>query len=314
MRELNLGGSDGKNELGIWRAAIFILLCAAAFFALSYRVQAAVVVLDPGHGGAGTSGSGAIYDPYVEKALTMDVANKLKDELSAAGVTVYMTRSSDVAVSLPQRAAYAKSVGADLLVSLHFNASGPHDKTGTEVWASAYGDFASIGRGVGNQILAQISALGLPSKGVKSKLGDRGDYYAMVRNSVIQGIPGIIVEHCFIDHPYDRAILASVGTAGLAHADAAGILNYISSVGGVIPKPAPVTLPTAATASGPTTAHGCPVDAQGNVAYTDGDGETVIFSSGDWNYLLSLWSYTGDPEAMLHTQSVATLRTLLSQR
>ncbi len=293
-------------------AAVFICCTAVS----AGEAEAAVVVIDPGHGGtAGSEGIGAIYDPYVEKNLTLELANKLRDELAAAGVTVYMTRTSDAGLSLEQRAAYAKSVGANLMVSIHFNASGPHDKTGAEVWTSAYGDFQSIGHAAASHILPQLTALGLSSKGIKTKTGSRGDYYGIIRNGVSNMVPTIIVEHCFIDNPYDRSILASVGTSAFAHADAVGIINYIYSVGGVIPTPAPVTIsaPASAGPSGTATKYGCPIDSAGNVTYTDAGGASVVISGADWNWLLSQWSYTGDAEYYLHTLPASQIQTLLQQ-
>ena len=83
------------------------------------------IVLDPGHG---SSDSGATQKTangtlLVEKEQNLIVANKLKDLLEASGATVYMTRTTDKALSNTQRYEYANSTGADVLVSLHMNGS-----------------------------------------------------------------------------------------------------------------------------------------------------------------------------------------------
>ncbi len=148
---------------GFSKISLFAAVLSAVFFLSAAEAMAGVVVLDPGHGGSGTEGSGAIYAPFVEKALNLDVATKVRDELAAAGVTVHMTRTTDTALSLPQRAAIAKSYDADLLVSIHFNASGPHDKTGCEVWSSLFGNHNLVGRELGSQVLGQLTSLGLES-------------------------------------------------------------------------------------------------------------------------------------------------------
>ena len=292
-------------------------LAAGLTIALSASAFAATVVLDPGHGGIGTSGAGATYPPYVEKYLTLDVASKVKAELEAAGVTVYMTRSSDVSLDLVQRALYAKSVNADMLVSIHFNASGPHDKFGTEVWTSAFGNGLYTGVGLAQQILPQFQALGFASKGVKTRLGDQGDYYGIIRHCTTLGIPAVIVEQCFIDNAYDRAILASKGTAALAHADAQGIINYLNNAG--VPTSSAASAPAAyesekvaATGSAGTTHYGFPIDPSGNVTYSDGSTQ-VVFSAADWNWLLSQWSYTPDPEAQLKTIPAGDLQKLVQE-
>ena len=77
------------------------------------RSRNKVVVLDPGHGG---SDGGASANGLVEKNLTLKIAQYCKEELEKyAGVTVYMTRSMDVAVDLEERVQKAKNWGADVL-------------------------------------------------------------------------------------------------------------------------------------------------------------------------------------------------------
>ena len=284
-----------KTVLTIMTLIMTVFLAQSAF--------AGVVVIDPGHGGIGTEGSGAIYAPYVEKALTLSVAEQLRTELANAGVTVYMTRETDTPMSLDQRAAYAKSVGANLMVSLHFNASGPHDKTGCEVWSSAFGNHAVVGRQLGSQVLGQLSALGLESKGVKVKLGDRGDFYGLIRNSVAQGVPAIIIEHCFLDYPTDRAVLERVGTAGLAHADATAIIGFLSGGTGQ-------SLMNGTLDVSPVSAASLPA-VSGTVGAATPSPLAASFTPQEWSWLLSQWAYTGNAEAIINTKSVAELRQLL---
>lgn len=309
-------------------AAMFIFVAAGAVQANAY-----VLVLDPGHGGPGSTGLGCTYPPYSEKGLTLDVATKLKAELSdIPGLTVYLTRTSDTYLSLEQRALYAQSVNADMMISLHFNSSGPHDKTGTEVWTSAFGNNFTLGASLGQQLLQQYTAMGLESKGVKTRLGDRGDYYGIIRNGVAAGVPTIILEHCFLDYPTDRSILEAKGTQGFAHADAVGIYNFLNSNYGLArgqaapaastensskkdtkssEKSEAAAADTSAIAS--QTKYGFPVDAAGNVYYTDASGSKATFSSSDWTWLLSQWSYTTDAEFHLKSLPVTDLQTLLSR-
>ncbi len=298
-------------------------------------VMAATIVLDPGHGGAGTAGAGCIYPPYMEKALTLDLANKLKAELAGVpGLTVHMTRTSDVEMALDQRAAYAKSVGADFLISIHFNSSGPHDKTGTEVWTSAFGDNFIKGYHLGQQVLSQYTAMGLESKGVKTKLGTEGDYYGIIRHGVANGIPTIIIEHCFLDNPYDRSVYEKNGNAGFAHADAVAIINYARNTWGIdgaaqaaqTQNKAAAAQTSQANTAGSTPAAAAPaaaavsktkygflVDGAGNVHYQDASGGAEIFSASEWRKLLANWSYTSDPEFFLKSVSATELRAVLGK-
>ncbi|MEY4840314.1 MAG: hypothetical protein RLZZ374_1222 [Cyanobacteriota bacterium] len=78
------------------------------------------VVIDPGHGGPdpGAVGIGNLR----ETDVVLDVSLQVAQLLQAKGVQVLMTRTSEVDVDLPPRAALANSSGADLFLSVHANA------------------------------------------------------------------------------------------------------------------------------------------------------------------------------------------------
>lgn len=82
-----------------------------------------LVLIDPGHGGrdpGAISGSGTI----AEKALTLQFARELRDRLAANGrVRIAMTREDDAYLTLEQRAALARRLGATLYVSLHMDSA-----------------------------------------------------------------------------------------------------------------------------------------------------------------------------------------------
>ena len=86
-----------------------------------------VIVIDPGHGGI-NAGTICTYDGHAEKEFTLDWARRLVPLLTSNGWTVYLTRTSDVDVSLSNRVAFAESHHADLFVSLHFNSAAPDKK------------------------------------------------------------------------------------------------------------------------------------------------------------------------------------------
>ena len=92
----------------------------------------ATVVLDPGHGG---SDSGASGPRGTEKAYALDVALAARDQLTHAGFRVEMTRSTDVAVSLEDRVAFANRFPNAIFISIHFN-SAPAG-SGVETYALA---------------------------------------------------------------------------------------------------------------------------------------------------------------------------------
>jgi len=296
-----------RSDMMISSKKFFIALFTALTL-LTLPVEAATVMIDPGHGGAGTEGAGAIYPPYMEKSLTLDVAGKLCEELNAAGISAAMTRTSDTALSLPERASIAKNSGAKLLVSIHFNASGAHDKTGSAVWTSMYGNHYKVGAECGGQILSNLTSLGFVNKGVWTKAGSQGDYYGVIRYGTASGIPTIIVEHCYMDNATDRGILESVGTGGLAHADAAGIKGFFNGATG-----------QALLNGGVDLAQANPVAAgvvKGSAGSSGGGNVTNLkanFSDAEWKWLLSQWAYTGNAEAVMATVPLSDLKALVDE-
>ena len=93
-----------------------------------------VIVIDAGHGGQDT---GTQNKPFKmdEKTYTIDVANRLRILLANQGYKVVMTRTDDRFVPLQQRADIANKAGADLFISIHFNAvSGAPDVHGSETY------------------------------------------------------------------------------------------------------------------------------------------------------------------------------------
>lgn len=96
-----------------------------------------LVVIDPGHGGVdpGAVGAGGV----LEKAIVLDIALKLRDELERAGqARVLMTRADDRFLSLAERVRLAREAQASLFVSLHADAlSSAQDVRGATVYTAS---------------------------------------------------------------------------------------------------------------------------------------------------------------------------------
>lgn len=199
-----------------------------------------VIVLDPGHGGAFV---GAANNGFVEKDLTLRLAGLVREELKDhPEVEVLLTRetdeelSSDLVRDLELRAEYAKEHGADALVSLHFNGSSAHDLNGAIVYVSCREHVTAESTALGKAILEQLKDLGLDSHGTRvrysndmvDEAGNKLDYYAINRHCAARDIPGIIVEHCYMDSSVDRRFFdTDEALKRLARADAEGILTYL---------------------------------------------------------------------------------------
>lgn len=80
-----------------------------------------VIVLDPGHGG---KDFGACENGAKEKDINLNVAKKLHNMIEKElndEVKVVMTRSTDVYLTLQERADVANDAGGDLFMSIHVN-------------------------------------------------------------------------------------------------------------------------------------------------------------------------------------------------
>lgn len=206
-----------------------------------------VVVLDPGHD---ASHLGARANNLKEEELTFKIANYCKEELEQySGVTVFMTRTSTACphpgttstVCNSNRVAYAKSVGANVYVSIHLNSNVSTSPNGAEVYypnSSYNAQVGNNGKQLAQKIQDKLVALGLGNRGIKimnsqdgSKYpdGSLADYYGVIKNSKLNGFPGIIIEHAFVSNPSDASFLSSEDNLKkLGVADAQGIAEYFS--------------------------------------------------------------------------------------
>lgn len=99
-----------------------------------YRV--ARVVIDPGHGGfdPGAVGPGGLK----EKDVTLALGIELHERLSRRGtLRCFLTRTGDYFVPLGGRTSAANQYRADLLISLHINASRDRAPSGAETYYCA---------------------------------------------------------------------------------------------------------------------------------------------------------------------------------
>lgn len=193
-----------------------------------------IVVLDPGHGG---DDSGAAANGAKERDLNMKVALYCKQYLERYdNVTVYLTRSDNKTYyTLAERAQIAANKGADLLISLHFNANNSHRITGTEAYVSHLEEYTL--KGLADNIVQNLHQLGPDNRGVKIRESENNtywidgirlaDYYGMIRNPAYHEIPATIVEHCFIDSS-DYANFANTDAKlkAMGEADAKAVVTY----------------------------------------------------------------------------------------
>jgi N-acetylmuramoyl-L-alanine amidase len=209
------------------------------------------ICLDPGHGGKDTGNRvGGGFFGHSEKTYTLALALELRDQLKKLGFNVVLTRSTDTYVELPVRPEIANRRGADLFVSLHFNAAqagkneveGPETYCITPVGAASSnaqgegsGDGATPANRYENQSLvfayrmekALVQNLGVVDRGV------RRARFAVLRDTTM---PAILIEGGYMTHPVEsKKIYDSTYRGELAAAIIKGIAAYQK-----VMSPAPV--------------------------------------------------------------------------
>jgi N-acetylmuramoyl-L-alanine amidase len=211
--------------LAAWLTALLLLLTTPVD-----------VALDPGHSRAdvGAAGSG-LY----EYRLTLDLAQRTRARLEAAGLSVRLTREDDQPLTpllqpgetdnirREQEARIAAGMPARLYVSLHFNA-GPAALRGTETYYNR-------DRGEGDWLLADalqrnvVALLGSVDRGVRSDLaaGKPYGHFFSLRGPVASAL----VESLFLSNAADAALLREDWTLdALADGVAQGIFEYLAAV------------------------------------------------------------------------------------
>lgn len=228
------------------RVFLYGLIFSLCIFPLSVKARQTspkkdlCIVIDPGHGGIQ---SGTQRGTVEEKTLNLKIAQYLKEALEKyKGVAVSLTRDGDYDVSLTDRTQYSVDKNADLMVSIHNNATGDcaaYDN-GCTVLAAKDGykqELVDEEQKLACNILNELSALGIENQGIllrdseaneKYENGELADYYAIIRGGVLKDIPTVLVEHAFVDDDsdFENYLSSDAKLKALAEADAKGIARY----------------------------------------------------------------------------------------
>ncbi len=206
-------------------------------------IKVRTICIDPGHGG---NDPGYQVGSNDEKKYTLLLAQEVRDQLKAAGFRVVLTRTTDVKIPLEERTALAGKGGADLFISLHFNASetARNEVKGTEIFCcTPAGAHSTNARGEGdtqrvtgnhtdekNMLLAYemqksyAKNLGIEDRGVKRAR------FQVLREATM---PAILIEGGFMSHPAEgKKIYDPAYRKQMARAIVEGVLAYKSEVRG----------------------------------------------------------------------------------
>ncbi|ACB84661.1 N-acetylmuramoyl-L-alanine amidase [Natranaerobius thermophilus] len=177
------------------------------------------IFIDPGHGG---SNSGAIgQNGLKEKEVALDVSLRTRDMLEELGADIYMSRESDIQVSLDERVEMATDSNADIFVSVHANAHPNNDIHGTETFYSSERsplDF-ELAEALQNSLLHSLQ---------RNNRGVKDSSFRVLRNATM---PAALVELAFLSHEKEEELLKKDEfREKAAEAIVEGILNYDKTV------------------------------------------------------------------------------------
>ena len=173
------------------------------------------VFIGVGHGGSDSGAVGYI----VEKDVNLTMALACRDFLVANGVEVRMSRAKDEEDPINEEVRECNAYNPDLAIDVHNNSGGGD---GFEAYYTIHG---GTGKMLAQNIEKQVIKIGQNSRGCKTRQGQRGDYYAFVRDTKC---PAVICEGVFVD---SKADAEQAGTAakqqafGVAYAK--GILDTL---------------------------------------------------------------------------------------
>jgi N-acetylmuramoyl-L-alanine amidase len=176
------------------------------------RLRGKTIILDPGHGGDDPGALSGRGKP--EKDLTLDTALKAAELLRAKGAKVLLTRNEDRRSNLYDVVDFANRSGADIIVSIHYNATDLASIGGTETYY--YNPLSRRFAAVMHEAIV---------RGVDRK--DRGLHrvrFYIVKNA---RIPSVLLEPAYLSNNDENELINSAAfREKVAAAIVQGVINY----------------------------------------------------------------------------------------
>lgn len=206
-----------------------LLGCVGCSRDVGAPLQAGTVLIDPGHGGF--DGGAVAEDGTTEKHLNLAIAQCLRDMLYICGVSVEMTRQTDIGLE----SSYADSIRekkssdmqqrlsmyeeADLVISIHQNHFSIPKYSGTQVFYSPnHPDSAALAETIRQSVIKYIQ----PQNTRELKQATDGIYLLYHTDT-----PTVLVECGFLSNPEEREKLKMPAyQQQMAFSILAGFWNY----------------------------------------------------------------------------------------
>lgn len=219
------------------------------------------IVLDPGHGGhdLGTVGPKGLCEKDLTLALALELKVLLEEDL---GAEVFLTRSTDMFISLEERTAIANQHHADLFVSIHANSSRIRSISGVETYfldfakTNAEREIAARENATSSSTISDLEDL-IKKIARADKSAESRELASIMQTKLVQGarkvipatqnrgvrsapfvvliganMPSILAEVAFISNPRDERLLnKKTNQKALAKALYSGIAGYMETLG-----------------------------------------------------------------------------------
>lgn len=162
------------------------------------RLSGKRIVIDPGHGGAHPGG--AVGD-VTEAGLVSDIARRLEGRMSAAGMEALLSHGPQDCPSDSERAAFANTAGADVVLSLHVDANPSPAANGLAAFHFGTGNGATstVGEALAGYIHRELLA--------RTRMTDCGVHPRPWELLRLTRMPAVRVEIGYLTNASDRAAL-----------------------------------------------------------------------------------------------------------
>ena len=176
------------------------------------------IAIDAGHGGDNEGASGGA-SKVLEKNYTLLIAEDLQKILRTAGVrNIFMTRTKDTTLSMPERIAMLKTFDPHFLISIHLNSASSDTVSGTSTYYR-YPGFRPLSMAILNRMLT----LGL------KEFGNVGNFNFSLNGPT--DYPNALVEVAFLSNPEDeKRILKPAFRKAVAQKIYLGILDWLREI------------------------------------------------------------------------------------
>lgn len=175
-----------------------------------------VIVIDAGHGG---KDCGALRGDITEKAINLEVCQRLQKILQKKGYKVYMTRTDDTYLSLEDRTVFTERINPAVFVSVHVNSCNSESPKGIETHYY-HDESLELADCVHRNLISKVSHTA--NRGLlKSR------FYVINHTTV----PAILVEIGFISNDAERYELTTAQRQqATAEGIAEGIIEFIKNI------------------------------------------------------------------------------------